>query len=354
MDAPVFDGGAMNAKTHESSKVGAGKSIINRHERSFKRGTLMFIEGESSAEMFIIRSGLIRILKQEGQNTIELAQLGPGSVLGELSLLDHQPRSATAQVIEDTTVTVIDEELFTRTLKNIPSWLENMIQLVVKRLRDTMKKTGDDIVRKSIPGVIQILLLMYGTKKKTTEDEVVLPVVDVREQVLAVIGLGTLELENVFLHCILKEMLLIRKDDSGREFVVLKEPDALRLYLQYLRMHQNGATLVGENFTDNTVALINVVIDAARRNGAVVAKNTYRISEQQIEIELERQGRERFIDRDALDELVEARLMIRQSDTTETRHGHHTRDVFICKSDLLESVLLLKKWLPVFNEEITF
>ena len=89
--------------------------------------------------------------------------LGPGSVLGELALLDHQPRSATAQVVEDTVVTVIDEDLFSRTLQKIPSWFGSIIQLVVKRLRDTMKKASDDLIQKSISGFIKVLLLLNET-----------------------------------------------------------------------------------------------------------------------------------------------------------------------------------------------
>jgi len=344
----------MNSSKPLGDKVGAGKSIINKHERSFKRGTLMFIEGESSTEMFIIRTGLVRILKQEGENTIELAQLGPGSVLGELSLLDHQPRGATAQVVEDTSVTVIDEELFTRTLKSIPNWLENMIQLVVKRLRDTMKKTGEDIIRKSIAGVVQVLLLMYAARKKTDDNEITLNLADVRDQVHAVIGLGRMELENVFLHLILKDMLLVKKNDAGREFIMLKDVDALRLYMQYLRMHQRGASLVGEGLTAKAVELIAIFIAAVVKNGTSAGPNLFRVSEQQLEIELERSGKERFVDKDALDELLDAKLVLRQSDSTQSLHGHHTRNVFVCNRDLLANVLQLQKWLPLFTEEISF
>ena len=85
----------MRSALNKSDKIGAGRKVLaNRYERKFRRGTLIFIEGELSTEMLILRTGSVRILKQEGENTFELAILGPGSVLGELSLLDHQPRGA--------------------------------------------------------------------------------------------------------------------------------------------------------------------------------------------------------------------------------------------------------------------
>ncbi|MFW5830114.1 MAG: cyclic nucleotide-binding domain-containing protein [Planctomycetota bacterium] len=46
--------------------------------------------------MYIVRSGKVRVLKQEAGATIELGVLGPGSVLGELSLLNKEPSTATA------------------------------------------------------------------------------------------------------------------------------------------------------------------------------------------------------------------------------------------------------------------
>jgi CRP-like cAMP-binding protein len=336
------------------NKVGAGKSIVNRHERSFQRGSLMFIEGESSTEMFIIRSGLVRILKQEGENTIELAQLGPGSVLGELSLLDHQPRSATAQVVEDTSVTVIDEELFTRTLRSIPGWLENMIQLVVKRLRDTMKKTGDDIVVKSIGGVIKIILLIREKMNNEEKTEELLYTTTVKEMAYAIIGIGGGELEKIFLHLILKEMIRLKKDDTGREFIEIVDRDALLLYMQYLRMHQRGSELVGESFDEKAFSLLETIRETGEKNGRMMAHGNVQLSEQQLEITLQRQQKGRFIDPDALDMLMEHKMLMLQDDATESRHGRHARKVFLFNPSLIESVLLLRKWLPVFREEVVF
>ena len=344
----------MNVNESRRDKVGAGKSIVNRHEKFYHRGSLMFIEGESSTEMFIIRSGCVRILKQEGENTIELAQLGPGSVLGELSLLDHQPRSATAQVLEDTSVTVIDEELFTRTLNNIPNWLENIIKLVVKRLRDTMKKTGDDIVIKSIGGVIQILLLLSESVAEKTSEQKELLVSIVKEQVLAIVGLGGVELENIFLHLILKEFIVIKKNNAGQEFITITDHGKLRLYMQYLRIHQRGGSLIGEEFTNTTFDLIEALIEAGEKNGVKTASKLLSVTEQQIEIALARQGKQRHIDRDALEQLTESKLLLPGEKNTESKYGHHTLATYSFNPDLLKNVIALKQWLPVFKEEIKF
>lgn len=335
-------------------KVGTGKNLLNRHERLFKRGSLMFIEGESSAEMFIVRSGKIRILKQEGEGVVELAVLGPGSVIGELALLDHQPRSATAQVIEDTLVTVIDEDLFTRTIEKIPNWLASLIQLVVKRLRDTMKRTSDDVINKSIAGVTKVVLLLYENNTLTVNNERVIPLNVLKQTVFAVIGLGGMEVEKILLHLIFKEMVLIRRSEDGQEYLFVTNNDILQLYVNYLRAHSRGGTLTGEELDDQTFDLIESVLATGEKNGKKEQNQIVRLGIQQVEIELERSGKGRFINYDALDKAIELKLLIKQENVTGTEYGKHKRAVLVFNEETLRRVLLLKRWLPVFREEIRF
>jgi hypothetical protein len=344
----------MSLPISNESKVGAGKSIVNRHERTYKRGSLMFIEGESSTEMFIIRSGKIRILKQEGENTIELAILGPGSVLGELALLDHQPRSATAQVIEDTVVTIIDDDVFAHTMQRVPPWLGNLVQLVVKRLRDTMKKVNDDLVRKSIAGIIRIIIILSDNEKKRNkafDNHLLLS--KVKDTIFSVIGIGGMEAENVFLHLILKNMILIVKNKAGQEFIEIKNYEALDLYMNYLRAKQRGTPVIGENFTDAAFLLLAIISDAGAKNGKKEGK-IIKIGTQQVEMELERNGHGRFMDLDALDVLIDAKILFKEDQRTSSGNMSHARNVILYSPDLVNKVKQLKVWLPVFKEEIRF
>jgi CRP-like cAMP-binding protein len=337
-----------------SLKINSNKSITKRNEKTFKRGSLMFIEGETSTEMYILRSGKVRVLKQEGSNTIELAVLGPGSVLGELSLLDHQPRGATIQVVDEVVATVVDEPLFAMTLNAAPPWLTSIVKLVVKRLRDTMKKTGDDIVRKSVGGVIKVLLLLHANEGFKKEDWECVSLQRAKELIYATIGLGALEAEQDFLHCILKDLILIRKNETGREYIVLKNLDVLRLYTDYLRAQQRGAALAGEKLSDKAMECMNFVLDAGEKNGRKLQSPLFSIGQPQVEIEMERAGKGRFIDRDALDELTAAKLVIRQADATETKYGTHSRAVLVYNAEALKKVRMLAVWLPIFREEVTF
>jgi len=344
----------MNAAADPQSKINSNKNITRRSEKTFKRGQLMFIEGETSTEMYILRSGKVRILKQEGDSAIELAVLGPGSVLGELSLLDHQPRGATSQVVEDVVAAVIDEALFTHTLAQIPPWLTSIIKLVVRRLRDTMKKTGDDIVDKSVGGVIKVLLLLHDSGGWKKDDLECVSVSRAKELIYAIIGLGALEAEKIFLHLILKDMAMIRKNEVGQEYVVLKNKNALQLYMNFLRAQARGVKLAGDGLSDKAHEMLDLLLTAGEKNGKKLQAALYSIGQPQVELEAERAGKGRFLDKDALDELLAAKLVIRQSDATESKYGTHTRSTFVYNAETLQRIRLLSVWLPVFKEEVTF
>lgn len=337
-----------------TQKIGTGRSVVNRHERTFKRGSLMFIEGEQSAEMFIIRNGKIRILKQEGETTIELAILGSGSVLGELSLLDHQPRSATAQIIEDTSVTVIDEELLQSTLEKIPAWLRNIVQVVVKRLRDTMKRTSDDVVRKSISGSIKVMLLLLHNAGQERNGSKVISLASTKEHIYASTGLSGLEAENVFLHLILKDMMFIRKSESGEEFIAIKDTEILSLYMNYLRAHQRGVPMLGEALSEGALSLIAAIRTAGGKNGKKIQGNFIRVTFSQVEIELERSGKGRKIDPNLLDEILASKILIKEEVKADASTGTHSRSELIYNEETLKRVALLQTWLPTFKEEISW
>jgi CRP/FNR family transcriptional regulator, cyclic AMP receptor protein len=73
------------------------------HLRRFGVGQVVFTEGEPSDHLFVIRSGRVRVvvLSPRG-DTLTLTVLGAGDVLGELSMIDAGPRSASAEAVEPT------------------------------------------------------------------------------------------------------------------------------------------------------------------------------------------------------------------------------------------------------------
>jgi CRP/FNR family cyclic AMP-dependent transcriptional regulator len=83
-------------------------------ERTLERGDVLFKQGEQGDTMCLIQEGFLEVVF-EPQDGVEkpLVRLGPGQSVGEMTLIDRGPRSATVWVISDRTqIASITREAF--------------------------------------------------------------------------------------------------------------------------------------------------------------------------------------------------------------------------------------------------
>lgn len=73
---------------------------LQPHE--FGEGELVVEEGAAGDSMFVITSGRVSVSTKKGEDSVELAQLGPGDFFGEAALLSGRPRTATIRAISAT------------------------------------------------------------------------------------------------------------------------------------------------------------------------------------------------------------------------------------------------------------
>jgi len=104
-------------------------------ERTLAPNEELFHEGDQSREIYLVNSGEIAIIKGEGGEQIELARIGTGAVVGEMAMIDRQPRSATIKATQKTVVTIISEAVFVAALRNLPQWFIGVLKVITSRLR---------------------------------------------------------------------------------------------------------------------------------------------------------------------------------------------------------------------------
>jgi len=95
-------------------------------------GTLIVDQGQMGREAFVILSGEV-LVRRNGR---KVATLGPGDVVGELSLLDHGPRTATAVCETECTLLVIDQRRFLGVLDDVPAISHKLMARLASRIRD--------------------------------------------------------------------------------------------------------------------------------------------------------------------------------------------------------------------------
>lgn len=82
-------------------------------QRTFKKGELLTTQGEAGTELFIISQGLVEVMVRGRLNPRVVVNLGAGQLIGEMSLVDRGPRSATVRAIHNPTIAqVIQHDAF--------------------------------------------------------------------------------------------------------------------------------------------------------------------------------------------------------------------------------------------------
>ena len=103
-----------------------------------RAGGVIFCEGEQADELFVIKSGYVRI--QIGNRMV--AELTADDIFGEMALIDSEPRSATAVAITDVELVPITENQFLFLVGQTPYFALKVMRTLAQRLRVTNKSFG--------------------------------------------------------------------------------------------------------------------------------------------------------------------------------------------------------------------
>ncbi len=114
-------------------------SEISR-DTAFDKGQCIFTEGSIGDSLFVIKSGLVRVLKKGRSRNEEVATLSSEQHFGEMALIDNAPRSATIEAVEHTKLIQIEcEELGYLLAVNLDfsnRFYKNMAKYLCLRLRN--------------------------------------------------------------------------------------------------------------------------------------------------------------------------------------------------------------------------
>lgn len=115
--------------------------VRDGRRRRFPRGSTLFNEGERSDRVVILVSGRVKVsyFTENGREVV-LAVRSSGDILGELSALDGEPRSATATALESVEALVLTVGQFRDVLCAHPRMALGLLEMLSRRLRDADRK----------------------------------------------------------------------------------------------------------------------------------------------------------------------------------------------------------------------
>ncbi len=113
---------------------------------TYQQGDQIFQEGDKGDCAYLIESGNIEISTRKGSKFFRITILGEGDLVGEMALIDDEPRTATVTALVKSCVIRIDRDLVTAELANSNPIIEHLLRLVLRRFRQThYKLIGKDL-----------------------------------------------------------------------------------------------------------------------------------------------------------------------------------------------------------------
>ena len=137
--------------------------------KMFKPGDIIMRQGEVGKNAYIVESGKVEIVisSPTGEERV-IGTRGPSAMIGEMSLIDNAPRTATIRAIEDCKVLEITKEDFSRRLENADPVIRMATQVIMTRYRDTLARIEAQAEGQELSEV-ETLELIYAEKADAIE-----------------------------------------------------------------------------------------------------------------------------------------------------------------------------------------
>jgi hypothetical protein len=140
------------AKTKSGEPTG---SDVSKHLVEGNAGDVLFREGDTSADMYIIQDGRVELMRRDAGELRQVALLESGDFFGEMSLLDGTPREVTARALSAFTALRLDGATFRQVALENSEIPIRMLSRAARRLhehRETEWRTGR-IAKEPLKGV---------------------------------------------------------------------------------------------------------------------------------------------------------------------------------------------------------
>jgi CRP-like cAMP-binding protein len=125
-----------------ASAGGLGMAESSIEKRHYQRGDEVFAQGDLGDAAYIVETGRVTVFQQVGGeggrplHTVELGDIGPGEMVGEMAVLDYGRRMATAVAAEDSVLTRIPRVLFDRKLGTTDRFVRGILTFFIRSIRN--------------------------------------------------------------------------------------------------------------------------------------------------------------------------------------------------------------------------
>jgi CRP/FNR family cyclic AMP-dependent transcriptional regulator len=169
------------------------------HRRTFASGISLMQAGERAESVFLVVAGSfkVHIPQSDGSDAI-LAVLGPGELIGEISVLDSLGRSASATTLEESTVLAMSRSSFWACLESMPAMSYNLVLLLCRRLR-LANAHAQCLATLDVSGRVALQLLSLAREYGSDEEDgsTIIPIRLTQAELASLIGASRVRVNQV-------------------------------------------------------------------------------------------------------------------------------------------------------------
>lgn len=202
------------------------------YEKTLGAEETLFREGDEGDQMYLIKSGKIRIVKEMSKGEEKtLAVLEAGAFFGEMAVLDKRPRSASAIAETDTELIIVNRDVFLRKINENP-----FIKYVISTLTERLRKTDDMLKYISVHNE-QMRFIHYlsdkGRKNDKGTGEYIDTGIDIHgKEITNMIGLDSNKIKD-FLNRLTKYNIVELQDT-----IIIKSMEKLNKYQDFIALQE--------------------------------------------------------------------------------------------------------------------
>ena len=131
------------------------------HRKIFRSGSLILAMGQHNPAVYVVVRGTLRISTERAGSQVTLNVVGPGDMLGEISVLDTLGHSADVTALEEADLLWMGREVFDAHLRSVPMLAYNLALILSRRVRLSTSRI-EMLATLDVPGRIAHQLLAFA------------------------------------------------------------------------------------------------------------------------------------------------------------------------------------------------
>lgn len=216
------------------------------HLKKLEQNDILFREGDPSESMYVVKKGRLVVFKLKGTAEVELASVGPGSMVGEMAFFDRKQRSASIKAAVPSEVIEIPFKNLQAQYNTFPEWLKSIVKTINDHLREANKRiknleqvNANDANVKGLPphqanklcSIIMFCAIHWGEPEPTGGIDVKPGVL--RKLTIQIFGEPTSKMQTMIGYLEKLNMMKFEDLGEGKAKVTLLRPDILYGFVEW-------------------------------------------------------------------------------------------------------------------------